>query len=49
MLKAKHNGKVCIPAKILIDSLKNIPDQPLTFNIDKNFALKLPAIMVSIK
>ena len=38
---AKEAGKVCIPAKILIDSLKNIPDQPLTFNIDKNFAVEL--------
>ena len=38
---AKESGKVCIPAKILIDSLKNIPDQPLTFNIDKNFAVEL--------
>jgi DNA polymerase-3 subunit beta len=33
-VEAKDSGKVCIPAKILIDSLKNIPDQPLTFNID---------------
>lgn len=38
---AKEAGRVCIPAKILIDSLKNIPDQPLTFNIDKNFAVEL--------
>ena len=37
-IEAKDSGKVCIPAKILMDSLKNIPDQPLTFNIDKNFA-----------
>ncbi|HEU4470441.1 MAG TPA: DNA polymerase III subunit beta, partial [Flavisolibacter sp.] len=32
---------VCIPAKILMDSLKNIPDQPLSFNIDKNFAIEI--------
>ncbi len=38
---SKEAGRVCIPAKILIDSLKNIPDQPLTFNIDKNFAVEL--------
>ena len=36
-IEAKDNGKVCIPARILIDSLKNLPDQPLTFNIDKNW------------
>ena len=40
-VEAKDSGKVCIPARILIDSLKNIPDQPLTFNIDKNFALEI--------
>src|SRR6201990_2618497 len=40
-IEAKDTGKVCIPAKILIDSLKNIPDQPLTLNIDKHFAVEL--------
>ncbi len=40
-VEAKENGKVCIPAKILIDSLKNIPDQPLTFNIDKHFSVEI--------
>lgn len=40
-VESKANGKVCIPAKILIDSLKNIPDQPLTFSIDKNFAIEI--------
>src|SRR5678810_76597 len=40
-IEAKDSGKVCIPAKILIDSLKNIPDQPLSFNIDKNFSVEI--------
>ncbi len=40
-IEAKDSGKVCIPAKILMDSLKNLPDQPLTFNIDKNFAIEI--------
>jgi DNA polymerase III subunit beta len=40
-IEAKDNGKVCIPSKILMDSLKNIPDQPLTFNIDKNFGIEI--------
>jgi DNA polymerase-3 subunit beta len=40
-VEAKDTGRVCIPAKILIDSLKNIPEQPLTFNIDKNFGVEL--------
>src|SRR5678809_793925 len=40
-VEAKDSGKICIPAKILLDSLKNISDQPLTFNIDKNFGIEL--------
>src|SRR6478672_5341523 len=40
-IEAKETGKVCIPAKILMDSLKNIPDQPLTFTIDKNFGIEI--------
>ena len=40
-IEAKDSGKVCIPAKILMDSLKNLAEQPLTFNIDKNFAIEL--------
>jgi len=40
-VEANESGRVCIPAKILVDSLKNIPDQPLTFSIDKNFAIEI--------
>ena len=40
-IEAKESGRVCIPAKILIDSLKNIADQPLTFTIDKNFGVEI--------
>lgn len=40
-IEAKDTGRVCIPARILLDSLKNISDQPLTFNIDKNFGVEI--------
>jgi DNA polymerase-3 subunit beta len=40
-VEARDTGRVCIPAKILMDSLKNIPDQPLTFNIDKNYGVEI--------
>src|ERR1700754_2075658 len=40
-IEAKDSGRVCIPAKILMDSLKNIPDQPLTLSIDKNFSVEI--------
>ncbi len=39
--EAKESGRVCIPAKILLDSLKNIADQPLTFTIDKQFGVEI--------
>ncbi len=40
-VESKTNGRICIPAKILMDSLKNIPEQPLSFNIDKNFSVEI--------
>lgn len=40
-IEAKEAGQVCIPARILLDSLKNIADQPLTFTIDKSFAVEI--------
>jgi DNA polymerase III subunit beta len=40
-IEAKDSGRVCIPSKILMDSLKNIPEQPLSFNIDKNFSVEI--------
>lgn len=40
-IESKESGKVCIPAKILVDSLKNIPEQPLTFTIDKNYGVEI--------
>lgn len=40
-IKAQDSGKVCIPAKILLESLKNITEQPLTFNIDKNYGVEI--------
>lgn len=40
-VESKTDGKVCIPHKVLTDYLKNIPDQPLTFSVDKNFAIDI--------
>ncbi len=33
---ADESGKVTIPAKLLLDFLKYLPDAPITFNIDSN-------------
>lgn len=35
-VESKENGSICIPAKILQDTLKNLPEQPVTFSIDEN-------------
>jgi DNA polymerase-3 subunit beta len=40
-IEAKETGKICIPAKIMMDTLKNLPDQPLTFNIQKNYSVEI--------
>lgn len=38
----EDGGKIAIPAKILLDTLKEFPEQPLTFEIDtENFAINI--------
>ena len=32
---AQGDGRICIPSKILTDYLKNLPEQPITFNINE--------------
>ncbi|GGK71252.1 DNA polymerase III subunit beta [Rufibacter glacialis] len=34
-VEARENGRIAAPARILIDTLKNLPDQPVTFTIDE--------------
>lgn len=33
-IESKEEGRIAIPAKILLDTLKTLPEQPLTFSID---------------
>lgn len=41
-VEANESGKICIPAKLLLDVLKNLPDQPCTFSVDKStFAIEI--------
>lgn len=40
-VECETDARVCIPARLLMDSLKNIPDQPLTFSVDENFGLEI--------
>lgn len=40
--KSEKAGKVAIPAKLLLDTLKTFADQPLTFSVDeKNFGIEI--------
>ncbi len=40
--EGKSNGKIAVPAKILLDTLKSLPDIPLTFLIDdKSHAIEI--------
>ncbi len=43
-VESKENGKIAIPSRILIDTLKTLPDQPITFNVDDDtFAIEINA------
>ncbi len=35
-VEAKESGSIAVPAKILLETLKNLPEQPVTFSIDEN-------------
>lgn len=35
-VESKEAGSIAIPARILLDTLKNLPEQPVTFSIDSN-------------
>lgn len=41
-VEAKEKGSVAIPARLLLDTLKAFPEQPLTFNVDnKHFGVEI--------
>jgi DNA polymerase-3 subunit beta len=41
-VEANEEGKIAIPAKLLMDILKTLPEQPLTFSInDQNLAIEI--------
>ena len=39
--ESKEDGRVAIPAKLLLDILKNFSDQPLVFQINENFGVEI--------
>ena len=41
-IEAHEDGSVAIPAKLLLDALKNFPEQPLTFTVNSdNFGIEI--------
>jgi len=43
-VESKEEGKIAIPSKILMDTLKTLPDQPIAFNVDDTtFAVEINA------
>lgn len=44
VVESKEDGKVAIPSKILLETLKTLPDQPISFSVDdKTFAIEISA------
>ncbi len=43
-VESKEEGHVAVPAKILIETLKTLPDQPIAFSVDtQTFAIEISA------
>lgn len=43
-VESKEEGKIAVPSKILLETLKTLPDQPIAFTIDDNtFAIEISA------
>jgi len=43
-VETNENGRICIPSRILLDTLKSLPEQPVTFSVDeKTFAVEIKA------
>lgn len=38
---AEGEGSICIPAKVLMEYLKNLPEQPLSLDIDDNYGIEI--------
>ena len=43
-VESKEDGKVAVPAKILLETLKTLPDQPVAFSVDaQTFSIEISA------
>ncbi|HVW14537.1 MAG TPA: DNA polymerase III subunit beta [Mucilaginibacter sp.] len=43
-VESKENGRIAIPSRILLDTLKSLPEQPIAFSVDDStFAIEINA------
>ncbi|MGI4803785.1 MAG: DNA polymerase III subunit beta [Janthinobacterium lividum] len=43
-VETQENGRIAIPSRILLDTLKSLPEQPVTFSVDdKTFGVEIKA------
>jgi DNA polymerase-3 subunit beta len=40
-VQSEENGKVAVPAKMILDMLKNLPEQPCTFLVKEKFQIEM--------
>lgn len=40
-VESSEKGSVCIPARLLLDTLKTFPEQPLTFTVEDNHTIEI--------
>jgi DNA polymerase-3 subunit beta len=40
-VQSEENGKIAVPAKLLLDVLKNLPEQPCTFRVNEKFQIEI--------
>ena len=40
-VESLESGKVCVPARLLLDTLKTFPEQPLTFTVEANHTIEI--------
>lgn len=40
-VEATENFKICVPAKLILDVLKSLPDQPCAFTIESDYSIEI--------
>ena len=40
-VESNESGSVCVPARLLLDTLKTFPEQPLTFTVEDNHTIEI--------